>query len=229
MGPIKLDINLKRGVWVTGRVIEEDTGKPVRARVEYYVFPDNPHQEGYPAFRETLPNYHYAGRDGAFQFVAFPGPGLLVADARGDEYIQGAGVDALKHKPRIQVPRDLSQWRRSLGTSCPRRDRPSAGHGVDEPGPPAATWPVLDRHRARARRQTPLWQSGRGVERLGLRLHLGEDASAGGIDLYDPRLETRQRTDREILEPEAQDWRANSSCAGTNPSRKQSPSSPGAC
>jgi RNA polymerase sigma factor (sigma-70 family) len=98
MGPIRLDINLKRGVWVTGRVVEEDTGKPVRARIEYYVFLDNPHQEGYPAFAGTLPNYHYAGRDGAFRFVAFPGPGLLVADAARDEYIQGAGADSLKHK-----------------------------------------------------------------------------------------------------------------------------------
>ena len=98
MGPITLDINLKRGVWVTGRVIEEDTGKPVRAQIEYYVFADNPHQEGYPAFRETLPNLHYTGRDGAFQFVAFPGPGVLVADADGNEYIQGAGGDAFKDK-----------------------------------------------------------------------------------------------------------------------------------
>ncbi len=89
IGPIKLDINLKRGVWVTGRVIEEDTGKPVRAQIEYYVFADNPHQEGYPAFRETLPNYHYAGRDGVFQFVAFPGPGVLVADAMGMSISRG--------------------------------------------------------------------------------------------------------------------------------------------
>jgi RNA polymerase sigma factor (sigma-70 family) len=100
VGPITLDINLKRGVWVTGRVVEGDTGKPVRAQVEYYVFADNPHQEGYPAFRETLPNYHYTARDGAFQFVAFPGPGLLVADAIGDEYTLGAGADALKHKAK---------------------------------------------------------------------------------------------------------------------------------
>ena len=102
IAPIKLDINRKRGVWVTGRVIEEDTGKPVRAQIEYSVFSDNPHRESYPAFRETLPNVHYAGRDGVFQFVAFPGPGLLVADARGDEYIQGAGADALQHKPKIR-------------------------------------------------------------------------------------------------------------------------------
>jgi hypothetical protein len=102
VGPITLDINLKRGIWVSGRVIEGDTGKPVLAQVEYYVFVDNPHQEGYPAFRGTLPNSHYTARDGAFQFVAFPGPGLLVADARGNEYIQGAGADVIKHKSKYR-------------------------------------------------------------------------------------------------------------------------------
>jgi hypothetical protein len=99
-GPIKLDINLKSGVWVTGRVIEADTGKPVRADVEYYVFMDNPHQEAYPAFRESMrQNAHFVGRDGVFRFVAFPGPGVLVANALGEEYIKGAGIDALKHGP----------------------------------------------------------------------------------------------------------------------------------
>jgi hypothetical protein len=38
------------------------------------------------------------GRDGAFRFVAFPGSGVLVANAMGEEYIQGAGLDALKHR-----------------------------------------------------------------------------------------------------------------------------------
>ena len=99
-GPIKLDIHLKRGVWVTGRVLEADTGKPVRAQLAYYVFQDNPHQEDYPAFREWMDNHHLAGRDGAFRFVAFPGPGLLVAEATNDDYIRGAGLDALKHDPK---------------------------------------------------------------------------------------------------------------------------------
>jgi RNA polymerase sigma factor (sigma-70 family) len=100
-GSIKLDINLKRGVSVTGRVIEADTGKPVRARVEYYVFMDNPHQEAYPAFRGSMrQNVHFVGRDGAFRFVAFPGPSVLVANAIGGDYIQGAGIDALKHGPQ---------------------------------------------------------------------------------------------------------------------------------
>jgi RNA polymerase sigma factor (sigma-70 family) len=102
MGPIELDIRLKKGIWVTGRVLEADAGHPVRARLEYYVLADNPHQEGYPAFRETLLHYHYAGRDGAFRFVAFPGPGVLTAFARWDQYIQGSGVDALKHEPNAR-------------------------------------------------------------------------------------------------------------------------------
>ena len=73
-GPIKLDINLKRGVWVTGRVIERDTGKPVRAQIEYYVFADNPHQEGYPAFRDTLPNYSLRGAGWRVPVRRLPGP-----------------------------------------------------------------------------------------------------------------------------------------------------------
>jgi hypothetical protein len=98
-GPNKLDINLKRGVWVTGRVLEAGSGKPVRGQVAYYVFRDNPHQEAYPAFQgSTRLNFHDVGRDGAFRFVAFPGPGLLVADVVSEEYIKGAGVDALKHR-----------------------------------------------------------------------------------------------------------------------------------
>ena len=42
-GPVHLDIKLKRGVWVTGRLIDSETRKPVRGQVEYFVFVDNPH------------------------------------------------------------------------------------------------------------------------------------------------------------------------------------------
>jgi protocatechuate 3,4-dioxygenase beta subunit len=97
-GPIKLDIDLKRGVWVTGRVLEADTGRPIRAEVQYFVFADNPHLENGLACPGTMFHYHDAGRDGAFRLVAFPGPGVLTAFARRDDYIQGAGVDTLKHK-----------------------------------------------------------------------------------------------------------------------------------
>jgi hypothetical protein len=51
-GPVQLDIKLKRGVWVTGRILDRDTHKPVAGWVEYFVFDDNPHLKRYPGFKE---------------------------------------------------------------------------------------------------------------------------------------------------------------------------------
>ena len=50
-GPLRLDIPMKRGVWVTGRIIDKATGKPARGQVEYFVYNDNPHLKEYPIFR----------------------------------------------------------------------------------------------------------------------------------------------------------------------------------
>jgi RNA polymerase sigma factor (sigma-70 family) len=96
--PLHLDINLKRGVWVTGRVLDESTGKAVRAQVEYFVFVDNPHVNGYRAFRDARIHPHFAGSDGAFRLVAFPGPGVLAARADGAGYIRAAGLEKIKNK-----------------------------------------------------------------------------------------------------------------------------------
>jgi RNA polymerase sigma factor (sigma-70 family) len=97
-GTFKLDINLKRGTWVSGRVVEEDTRKPRRAQLEYFVFVDNPHLRDYPDFGWLGPHPHFTGQDGAFHFVAVPGPGVLAARATTDEYLKGVGADAFKHK-----------------------------------------------------------------------------------------------------------------------------------
>ncbi len=96
--PVKLDINLKRGVWVSGRVLEEDTRKPVCAQVEYFVFADNPHLDDSPDFRWSMIPSHFSGRDGVFHFVAFPGSGVLAARATEDGYIMAAGLEDFKHK-----------------------------------------------------------------------------------------------------------------------------------
>ena len=87
--PVHLDIKMKRGAWVTGRVVDPNTGKPVRAQVDYFVFFDNPALKTVPDL--YLETYHFTRRDGTFQCVAFPGPGVLAARAYGDRYIFGAG------------------------------------------------------------------------------------------------------------------------------------------
>jgi DNA invertase Pin-like site-specific DNA recombinase len=45
LGPMTADFALKRGVWITGRVLDKATRQPVPARVEYVVFADNPHRK----------------------------------------------------------------------------------------------------------------------------------------------------------------------------------------
>jgi RNA polymerase sigma factor (sigma-70 family) len=103
-GPVHLDIPLKRGVWVTGRLIDRGTQKPVSGQVEYLVFGDNPHLRAYPDFRlspeSTMIVPHFMGTDGVFHLVAFPGPGVLAAraDARAErsEYIRAAGVEKIQ-------------------------------------------------------------------------------------------------------------------------------------
>src|SRR5262249_31065644 len=93
---IRLDVALKRGVWVTGRVRAKQTGKPAPGRVEYFVFLDNPHLRQVPGFRGSIRDGQFTARDGSFHLVAFPGPGLLATRANYDRYVFGAGADEVK-------------------------------------------------------------------------------------------------------------------------------------
>ncbi len=97
-GPAHLDIELKRGVWLTGRVLDRQTRQPVGGQVEYFVYTDNPHMAAYPVFGWTMIGPHLARADGVFHFVVFPGPGVLAARAGGSQYIRAAGLEKLGNK-----------------------------------------------------------------------------------------------------------------------------------
>ncbi len=45
-GPV--DVTLKRGVWIEGKVVNQATGKPVKAVLTYYPFRDNPQVKDCP-------------------------------------------------------------------------------------------------------------------------------------------------------------------------------------
>jgi RNA polymerase sigma factor (sigma-70 family) len=95
-GPMHLDINLKRGVWITGRLIDREAQKPVRGQVEYYVFLDNPRYQAYRGFGSARISPHFVGGDGVFQFAAFPGPGMIGARADEPGYVRAVGVEKMK-------------------------------------------------------------------------------------------------------------------------------------
>jgi RNA polymerase sigma factor (sigma-70 family) len=133
--PLRLDIGVKRGVWVSGRVIEMASGKPVRGHVEYYVSNDNPHLKDYPAVRWPMIGPHVIFKDGTFRLVAFPGPGVLTVRAREDRYIRGRGVESLRHvrhqsgflqcQPRMFGPDEfhtLAEIDPAVGTASLSRD-----------------------------------------------------------------------------------------------------------
>jgi RNA polymerase sigma factor (sigma-70 family) len=93
LGPVHVDVELKRGVWVEGRVIDRSSGRPVRAIVKYLAFRDNPHLKDYPdasVYSGTGLSSEAEYRtdaDGRFRAVALPGGGLLVVHSLEPGYL----------------------------------------------------------------------------------------------------------------------------------------------
>jgi protocatechuate 3,4-dioxygenase beta subunit len=74
--PVTADITVKKGVIVTGKMIDQATGKPVRGQVMVVVLQNNPFVKEYPPFT----NFHLrpTGADGTFRAVTIPGHVLLM-------------------------------------------------------------------------------------------------------------------------------------------------------
>jgi RNA polymerase sigma factor (sigma-70 family) len=87
--PITQDLDLLRGVVVSGQVIDRSTGRPVRARVVYAPLMNNPHFASTPGYARPQMHFTYrvdsremiTGRDGRYQLTALPGPGGLFVRA----------------------------------------------------------------------------------------------------------------------------------------------------
>lgn len=83
--PVKVDIALKRGILVRGRVTRGKDGRPVRARVEYFAEYSNPQANnalGFTGTRNAVPTRP----DGSFAVAALPGRGMLAVRAEGNQF-----------------------------------------------------------------------------------------------------------------------------------------------
>jgi RNA polymerase sigma factor (sigma-70 family) len=87
--PITADIRVRKGVIVTGKMIEKSTGKPIKGFVVATDLSDNPFVEKY-----SDGNFHSAlvwfsmwntDADGVFRAVTIPGPVLLMGGPLGDK------------------------------------------------------------------------------------------------------------------------------------------------
>ncbi len=89
LGPITLDIALKRGVWVQGRVTDGATGRPVAgATLEYFPDRDNPAVASATGFSGLNNNVSDEAQfrsdsEGHYRAIALPGRGILAVRAKG--------------------------------------------------------------------------------------------------------------------------------------------------
>jgi beta-lactamase regulating signal transducer with metallopeptidase domain len=99
-GPVSVDFELHRGIWIEGRVFEKETGKPALARMHYLPFLNNPFTRGLPEF--NAPNvdgnqFRYATKpDGSFRLVGLPGRAIVGAEAVAVSYKLGVGASQIK-------------------------------------------------------------------------------------------------------------------------------------
>jgi RNA polymerase sigma factor (sigma-70 family) len=95
LDPTAVNFELKRGVWVQGKVTDQATGRPVRAHVQYHAGPDNPHRKDLADFTRfpSLPTDLYVTRaDGTFRVPALPGPGSVTAHGPHGQYLRDGGA-----------------------------------------------------------------------------------------------------------------------------------------
>ncbi len=99
LDPARLDITLKRGVWVEGKVVNRATGKPVKAVVIYYPFRDNPGVKDCPDASFLNNNVSDevefpTDARGRFRAVALPGGGILAVVVKEPGYVNGTRLDS---------------------------------------------------------------------------------------------------------------------------------------
>jgi protocatechuate 3,4-dioxygenase beta subunit len=94
LAPIKADVDLTKGVIVTGRVYDKATGKGMQSVLHFSPLPDN---KRVPK-EQNLALSASADAEGRFRLVTIPGPGVLLASVPGT-YLKIEGVPIYPFKP----------------------------------------------------------------------------------------------------------------------------------
>jgi RNA polymerase sigma factor (sigma-70 family) len=95
LGPVTVDFELKRAVWIEGKITDKVTGRPVRGAVEYLSMYSNPNLlRDYPGFVGSV-MFHTvaANEDGSYRVVGLPGPGLIGVLYHESSYLRAPDRD----------------------------------------------------------------------------------------------------------------------------------------
>jgi RNA polymerase sigma factor (sigma-70 family) len=104
LDPITLDIEIERGVEITGKVLEKETGKPVRGSVRYGHTRDNTFAKDYITLEGAkfiISKWGETEADGSFTVLGIPGSGTLVVCAT--ESARYPRIDAREELTKLGV------------------------------------------------------------------------------------------------------------------------------
>src|SRR5262249_19338313 len=100
--PITIDLAVKRGVIVTGRVIDKGTGKPIPGFAMTDALHANPFVKDYPEYDSSAwVTSAKTGPDGTFRIVTFPGPVILMG---GPDTNRLPEIEWCRYKPNTGDP-----------------------------------------------------------------------------------------------------------------------------
>jgi RNA polymerase sigma factor (sigma-70 family) len=103
--PISVVIPVKKGVIITGEVIDQATGRSVPGFVEAGVLVNNPFAKAYPRFNSSrLGKLNFTADDGTFRIVTVPGPVLLMGGLAYGR-MPGGLLEKMKYKPVAPDPK----------------------------------------------------------------------------------------------------------------------------
>jgi protocatechuate 3,4-dioxygenase beta subunit len=95
--PVTVDFELKRGIWIEGKITDKVTGKPLETSVQYFALSSNPNLRDHPGFDGGfVPGGGGESKeDGSYRIAGLPGSGFIVVHQclnylrvpeRNDEY-----------------------------------------------------------------------------------------------------------------------------------------------
>ncbi len=105
--PLRADIRIKKGVVVTGKVIDRATGKSVPGFAETDVLRDNSFAKEYLMFNASAlgrGNRVYTSADGSFRIVTLPGPTLLMGGYYSPSAEKFDYIEYAKYRPAVADP-----------------------------------------------------------------------------------------------------------------------------
>jgi RNA polymerase sigma factor (sigma-70 family) len=106
--PLTVDITVKKGVIVTGRIIDKSTGKPLPGSVETVILNGNPFAKDYLTEEEygliTEEDFSQTRDDGTFRELVIPGPVLLIGHVDLSR-LPGGEVEGLGFKDPLPDPK----------------------------------------------------------------------------------------------------------------------------